>query len=172
MELNNNVVSSCQSDSNCENDFNCPSIELNKTFIHTITNFRFDNIPENIIIEIFKDGRAFSHFIEPWLSQHYPLTHIKGCKKHDFEDLNFAEILYDEKTFTNGGCRFYPSNMFGEGRKFDKNIFEEKAKKLIYIIVSNINFPEIKIKFVRGIDLIKIYPKGEIKLKDFDKFFN
>ena len=62
--------------------------------------------------------------------------------------------------------------MIGEGRKFDKDIFEEKAKKLIYIIVSNIHFPKIKIKFVKGIELIKQYPKGEIKLKEFDKFFN
>ena len=65
-----------------------------------------------------------------------------------------------------------PSNMIGEGRKFDKEIFEEKAKKLIYIIVSNINFPEIKIKFVRGIDLIVDYPDGKIPSKDFVKFFN
>lgn len=151
---------------------NQPSVELNKTFIHTLTNISFDNLPENIITEILKDGRAFSHFIEPWLSQHYPLKHVKGCKKHDFEDLNYAEILYDEKTFTNGGCKFYPSNMIGEGRKFDKNIFLEKAKKLIYIIVSNINFPEIKIKFVRGTDLVDKYPKGEIKLKDFNEFFD
>jgi hypothetical protein len=151
---------------------NPTSIELNKTFTHIITNFTFSDIPENTMIEIFKDGRAFSHFIEPWLSINYPLKHIKGCKKHDFEDLNFPEILYDEKTFTNGGCKFYPSNMIGEGRKFDKNIFEEKAKKLIYIIVCNVNFPEIKVKFVRGIDLIISYPKGEIKLKELDKFFN
>ena len=62
--------------------------------------------------------------------------------------------------------------MIGEGRTFNKEIFEEKAKKLIYIIVSNCNFPEIKIKFVRGIDLIIDYPKGVIPLKDLDKFFN
>ena len=65
-----------------------------------------------------------------------------------------------------------PSNMIGEGRTFNKEIFEEKAKKLIYIIVSNVNFPEIKIKFVKGIEIIVQYPTGVIPLKDFDKFFN
>ena len=65
-----------------------------------------------------------------------------------------------------------PSNMIGEGRKFNKELFEEKAKNLIYIIVSNIDFPEIKIKFVRGVDLIIDYPKGVIPLKDLNKFFN
>ena len=62
--------------------------------------------------------------------------------------------------------------MIGEGRKFNKEIFEEKAKGLIYIIVSNINFPEIKVKFVKGSELIIHYPTGCIPLKDFDKFFN
>ena len=65
-----------------------------------------------------------------------------------------------------------PSNMIGEGRKFDKKFFEEKAKKLIYIIISNVKFPEIKIKFVKGIDLIVDYPDGKIPSKDFIKFFN
>lgn len=62
--------------------------------------------------------------------------------------------------------------MIGEGRKFDKKIFEEKAKKLIYIIISNVDFPEIKIKFVKGIDLIVDYPDGKIPSQDFIKFFN
>ena len=36
----------------------------------------------------------------------------------------------------------------------------------------NINFPEIKVKFVRGSDLIQTYPKGSIPLKDHAKFFD
>jgi hypothetical protein len=147
------------------------NIELDKTYEHTITEYKFDNLPDSKMIEIFKDGRAFSHFIEPWLAEKYPLNHVTGCKKYDHIDKNDSSILYDQKTFTSRGCKYYPSNMIGEGRKFDKDIFEEKAKKLIYIIVSNIHFPKIKIKFVKGIELIKQYPKGEINLKEFDKFF-
>ena len=151
---------------------NNPSVELNKTFIHTIENFSFGGLSQDTLIQIYKDGRPFSYFIEKWLSEHYPLKHIDKCKQYDFEDINSSEILYDEKTFTNRGCKFYPSNMIGEGRQFNQSIFEEKANKLIYIIVSNINFPEIKIKFMRGSDMIIKYPKGEIKLKDFNEFFN
>jgi hypothetical protein len=147
-------------------------IEYNNTYTHTITDFSFGNIPKSIIIQLYKDGRVFSHIIESWLATNYPLIHIKGCKKHDHIDNNNENIKYDQKTFTKGGCKFMPSNMIGEGRTFNKEIFEEKAKKLIYIIVSNINFPEIKIKFVRGIDLIVDYPNGVIPLKDFNKFFN
>jgi len=148
------------------------SIELAKTYTHTIEEFSFDNLPKSVIIETYKDGRAFSHFIEPWLAINYPLIHIKGCKKHDHVDMNDENIKYDQKTFTKRGCKFMPSNMIGEGRTFNTEIFQEKAKKLIYIIVSNINFPEIKIKFMRGIDLIVDYPNGIIPLKEFDKFFN
>jgi hypothetical protein len=62
--------------------------------------------------------------------------------------------------------------MIGEGRKFDKEIFETKAQNLNYIIVSNVNFPEIKIKFVKGSELLIDYPNGVIPSKDFIKFFN
>ena len=149
-----------------------PSVELNKTFEHEIVNISFGNLSREACIAILKDGRPFSHFIEVWLAENYPLVHVKGCKKHDFTDSNYPTILYDEKTFTSKGCSFCPSNMLGQGRKFDKEEFEEKSKKLIFCIVSNIDFPKIKIKFVRGSDLIKLYPKGKILSKDFIKFFN
>ena len=48
---------------------------------------------------------------------------------------------------------------------------EEKTKKLIFGIVSNINFPEIKVKFVTGIDLLKDYPKGIITRDQHNEFF-
>jgi hypothetical protein len=149
-----------------------PSVELNKTFNHEIENYTFGNLSKDICKEILKDGRPFSHFIEEWIALNYPLKHIKGCKKHDFTDENYPEILYDEKTFTKKGCHFCPSNMLGQGRKFDKDIFEEKTKKLIFCIVSNIDFPNIKIRFVKGIELLVKYPKGKIPLKDVIKFFD
>ena len=111
-----------------EEPVNVPSVELNKTFNHTISNFTFGNLPEEVCKEIWKDGRPFSHFIEGWISHNYPLTHVKGCKKYDFTDRNHPEILYDEKTFTSKGCKFCPSNMIGQGRTFDKELFEEKSK--------------------------------------------
>ena len=146
------------------------SILYDITYTHELKDFSFDNIPQSVIIETFKDGRAFSHFIEPWLAINYQLTHVKGCKKYDHIDNE--NIKYDQKTFTKNGCNFMPSNMIGEGRTFNKKIFEKKAKELIYIIISNINFPEIKIKFMKGIDLIVDYPTGKIHFKDFNKLFN
>jgi hypothetical protein len=149
-----------------------PSVEMNTTTVHQIANYGFDNIPKEACEEILKDGRPFSHFIENWLERNYPLIHVKGCKSYDFTDQKYQEILYDEKTFTKRGCRFCPSNMIGQGRKFDKEVFEKKCDKLIFCVVSNINFPEIKIRFVKGSELAAKYPKGTIPPKDHDEFFN
>ncbi len=147
------------------------TIKYNITYVHKIENFSFGNLPESTMIEIYKDGRAFSHFIESWLAINYPLTHVKGCKDHDHTDIHNENIKYDQKTFTKQGCKFMPSNMIGTGRKLDKSVLAEKSKKLIYIIVSNVNFPEIKVKFVKGTDLIASYPGGVVPSKDFVKFF-
>ena len=148
------------------------SIELNTTFTHDIENFGFGDLSREETIEIYKDGRVFSHFIEKWIANHYPLTHVGGCKKYDFVDNNYPDTKYDEKTFTSKGCSFVPSNMLGQGRSFNAEVFKEKSSKLIYCIVSNVNFPEIKIRFVNGSELAKEYPKGKIPLKDHVKFFN
>lgn len=156
--------------------FRIDNIEYGKTYTHLIKNINgFDNLPETSIINIYKDGRPFAHFIELWLAANYPLIHIKGCKSYDHIDLNANKITnankYDQKTFTQHGCNFAPSYMVGKSRTFNKKICEEKANELIYIIVSNIYFPEIKIKFVKGSDLIAEYPKAFIPRRDYDKFF-
>ena len=148
------------------------SVELDKTFEHKIENVAFGELSPETVNDIFKDGRAFSHFIEKWLEQKYPLKHIPGCKNYDFVDINNEEIKYDEKTFTSRGCKYCPSSMIGTGRKFNKEEFEEKTKRLIFCIVSNIHFPRIRVKFVRGISLLAKYPNGSIPSKDADKFFN
>lgn len=149
-----------------------PSVILNHTFVHEIENYSFGNLPAEVCREIYKDGRPFSHFIEHFIAHNYPLDHVAGCKKYDFTDRNAPTILYDEKTFTKGGCKFCPSNMLGQGRVFNQEEFELHCKKLIFCIVSNIDFPTIKIRFVRGDDLILKYPNGIIPLKDHEKFFH
>jgi hypothetical protein len=147
-------------------------IEEEKVFTFTITNFNFDGLSYKSCIEIYKDGRPFSYFIEPWLVLKFPfLKHIKGCKPHDHVNVYNEDITYDQKTFTKLGCKFMPSNMIGQGRTFNEEVFNEKASKLIYIIVSNVYFPQIKVKFIKGIDLIKTYQNGIIKFKDHDNFF-
>lgn len=148
-----------------------PSVQLNKTFTHIIKDYSFGNLSKKTMCELYKDGRAFSYFIEPWLAKHYPLIHVKKNKDHDFIDKNNPNILYDEKTFTHNGCKFCPSNMIGQGRIIDKKIFKKKTKKLIFCIVSNIEFPKIKLKFVRGKDLLSKYPNINIPISKMNEFF-
>jgi len=149
-----------------------PSVELDKTECYTIDDYSFGGLPKETIVDLFKDGRIFSHFIEKWLAAHYPLIHVAGCKDHDFIDGGNPNIHYDQKTFTKGGCRYYESGMIGVGRKFDLEKFQEKAKNMIYIIVSNLDFPDIRVKIIRGSVLMLKYPKGVIPLKDAVQFFN
>lgn len=149
------------------------TIPFNVTINRNMQGCAYDNLSNEECIEVWKDGRVFPHFIERWLARNYPsLKRIKGCKSHDLEDIADKNIKYEQKTFTKDGCDFRPSNMKGVGRKFDQTIFEEKTKKLIFVIVGNIYFPNIQIKFVRGTDLLVSYPKGKIPRNDFDKFFN
>lgn len=150
------------------------AITYNQTFTKTcpVEKIRFGNLSLETLIELFKDGRVFSHFIERDLELDYPIKHVPGCRDHDFIDLSDESIKYDQKTFTEHGCDFTPSNMKGQGRKFDKAVFDEKSRHLTYIIVSNVNFPEIKVRFVKGDELSARYPRGVIALKDHDAFFS
>ena len=81
-----------------EENIQTNSIQMNTTYIHNLDNFTFGNISKEQLINIFKDGRAFSHVIEPWLSVNYPLIHIKGCKNHDHIDIHNTK--YEQKTFS------------------------------------------------------------------------
>jgi hypothetical protein len=148
------------------------SIVFNETKSRTIEHIEFDSLPQDVLKTIFQDGRIFSHFIERVLARDYNLTHITGCKGHDLVEPSNPEIKYEQKTFTSNGCKFMPSNMIGQGRAFDPIVFKEKAEKLNYVIVSNVKFPEIHIRFVKGVDLVSLYPNGEIKTKDHNKFFD
>jgi len=146
-------------------------MKFNQVYQFTLPMPTFDNFSQQEVVEIYKNGSAFSHFIERWLAKKFPITHVKGCKEYDFTDNANPEIKYDAKTLTAGGCKYYPSSMIGTGRKFDQELFEQKANKLIYIIVSNILFPEIRVKFVTGFDLLIQYPNGVIPYADYGKFF-
>ena len=153
------------------------------TQVFHLTNVGFDFLSEGAVRAIFKDGRAFSHFIEPWLAGRtwtdqetgtdFQLEHVTGCKKHDFVVKDeLMTLYYDEKTFTAGGCKFMPSGMIGKGRKFDAVEFQEKVKTMNYVIVDNTEFPKITVKFASGEELAKQYPNGSIPFKDRHKFFD
>ena len=145
--------------------------EFNTTYDHIIDTVAFGSLDQETLQTLFKDGRIFSHFIERFIAKEYGLTHVTGCQGHDLVDPSDATVKYEQKTFTGNGCKFMPSNMIGQGRHFDKSVFDEKVKGLNYVIVSNVAFPKIKIRFVKGCDLATLYPGGEIRSKGHDGFF-
>jgi len=147
-------------------------IDFHKTHTQVLNGIGFDNLPTYLVNKIFTDGRPFSHFAEHWLDNNYnELTHVSGCKNHDFINTYNNLIKYDEKTFTKKGCKYLPSSMIGTGRTFNKEAFESHANKLNYIIVSNVHFPTIKIKFITGSALLAKYPNGKIPYSHHDSFF-
>jgi hypothetical protein len=146
-------------------------------------NIGFDSLSGETLLDVYRDGRAFSHFVEPWLAAKtwrdldtgapFTLTHVRGCKDHDFSVTTEAgqTLLYDAKTFTKRGCKFMPSSMIGTGRKFDAEEFRSKVKNMAYIVVDNVDFPAITVKFATGESLARLYPNGYIPVKDRVKFF-
>ncbi len=136
-------------------------IELNKTYNFNIDSVSFGSIPKVRIHEFFKDGRVASFFLEEQLPHWFPeLTRIEGNKDHDHVDTLGRK--YDAKNFTKGGLRFMPSNQMGAGRKFNALVAHDKANKLIYICCDIVEFPKVRVKFVKGSELIKEYPKCSV----------
>ena len=67
-----------------------PEINLdfsfNKRYEFILRDIKFDNLPEELIFEKFKDGRFFSHIIEKWLEKKFMnLIYVNG-KGYDFID--------------------------------------------------------------------------------------
>ena len=145
-------------------------IELNKTYNFEIKNYSFGDLSTTAMNQIYQDGRVASHLLEPQLVHWFPeLTHIKGCKDHDHTDHSGQK--YDAKNFTKGGLRFKPSNMIGTGRTFNYQGMVDKAQDMIYIACDIIDFPQIKVIFKEGMDLVREYPNGEIKKSQREVLF-
>ena len=77
----------------------------------------------------------------------------------------------EAKNFTKNGAKFMPSRMLGVGRKY----IEEEAHKVInsniYVITDINDMPDIHIRFVKGSELLKEYPKAIIPFKKREEFF-
>jgi len=137
------------------------TIQLNKTYNFTIDNFAFGNLTRDEMIDVFRDGRFVSPLMERELTKLFPaLKHVTGNKDHDHVD--DKGNLYDAKNFTKNGLKFKPSNQLGQGRAFNATIAHQKASKLIYICCDIIDFPNVRVRFIEGANLVKRYPLCEV----------
>jgi len=147
-------------------------IELNKVYNKEIIDFSFGELSREELIELLKDGRFASPFMEKMVTKWFPeLTNVN--KKH-YDHVDIEGNKVEQKGFTRNGCKFIPSNMIGVGRHKDLNKLAEGIEEhyLTYCVVDIIEFPSIKIKFVDGKKLLSEYPSGEIRPNQREELFN
>lgn len=139
------------------------------TDTYQIDNVSFGDLPQDAVNDILKDGRLASHFLERQLCIWYPkLTFVDG---KGYDHVCTEGLLYDQKCFTKGGLGFAPSSMVGAGRKIDEEVASDHCKDIIYICCDIVDFPTVRVKFVKGSELMKSYPKFKIPSKDREQFF-
>lgn len=143
----------------------------NKTYKFEVA-ASFDELPKDVINNMFKDGRVASKFIENILPIWFPELEFVDAKGYDHVNLETGRKL-DAKCFTKGGLTFAPSVMIGAGRKIDESAVHEHAETIDYIACDVVDFPQVRIRFVKGSDLVKDYPGKYCKIpfKERDKFF-
>jgi len=143
---------------------------LDHTYCFNIDNVSFGNLPKETVIDLFRDGRISSAFLEEHIPLWYPkLKRVIGNKDHDH--IGKDGRYYDAKNFTKNGLKFCPSSQIGAGRKINKEKAAESANKLIYILCDIVEFPSIRIVFKNGVLLMKHYPSFTIPYKDRSNIF-
>tara|TARA_Y100000287_G_C14213211_1_gene352037 strand:+ start:88 stop:537 length:450 start_codon:yes stop_codon:yes gene_type:complete len=145
--------------------------EYNKTYDFTV-NASFGDLPQDLINTMFQDGRVASKFLENHLPYWFTDLEFVDAKGYDHVNRNTGRKL-DAKCFTKGGLGYAPSAMVGAGRKIDLHEAHSHADTIDYIACDVVEFPKVRIRFVKGSDLVKNYPnKGcKVPFKDRDNFF-
>ena len=85
-------------------------------------------------------------------------TNFVDIKKHNVKDHDFIDNnnnFMEAKNFTKNGAKFMPSRMLGVGRKYIKEEADKVIKSNIYVITDINDMPKIKMRFVKGIDLLE-----------------
>ena len=133
-------------------------MELNKTYTFTCE-ATFGTLSQDRVYKLLSDGRRASGFLELQLEEWFPDLTFEDGKGYDHVDTNGQQ--YDAKCFTKGGAKFCPSVMLGAGRSVDEVKLWEHANDMIYIFTDIVEFPTVKVRFVKGSDLTQ-YKNGSI----------
>lgn len=144
-------------------------IEYNKNYDFTIE-VSFGDLSKTVLEEVLKDGRLASHFLERQLEVWFPELTFVNAKGYDHIRKD-SDFLYDQKCFTKGGLRFAPSSMIGAGRKIDLNEAHAHANTIDYIACDIIDFPKVRVRFVKGSDLVEKYPSCQVRPNQREKLF-
>tara|TARA_B100000745_G_scaffold199345_1_gene131491 strand:- start:1068 stop:1520 length:453 start_codon:yes stop_codon:yes gene_type:complete len=145
--------------------------KLNKVYNKEIVGFSFGELPREELIELFKDGRVASKFLEKCVAKWFP--EIRNVDQPHYDHIDIEGNKIEQKGFTRNGCKFVPSSMIGKNRHIDLNELAKGIKEhnLTYSIVDIVEFPSIKIKFVNGKKLLSEYSSGQINSNQRHEFF-
>lgn len=145
--------------------------EYDKTYTFQVS-ATFQDLPQELVNEMFQDGRVASKFLENQLPFWFSSLDFVDAKGYDHVDVLTRRKL-DAKCFTKGGMGFAPSGMYGKGRKVNLEEAHAHADTIDYIACDVVEFPTVRVRFVRGSEIIKQYPnKGcRVPLADREKFF-
>jgi len=147
---------------------------LNKVYTFKVKQPTFGNLSIEQVNRLYKDGRM-SKFLELEMTQLFPLLDYVDKNGHDYEmksEVQDFSPKIEMKCFTQRGLKFMPSSMIGVGRKIDIEKFHEKANDLTYLFCDIVEFPEIKVIFKRGDELIDKFPRGSITYKHRNDVFS
>lgn len=139
---------------------------------YVIENISFGDLSKQEVANIFSDGRIASHFLERQLEIWYPFLKFVNKRGYDHINVNDPNDRYDQKCFTEGGLGFAPSSMVGAGRKINEDVAYNHCKDITYICCDIVDFPRVRVKFVPGAALLKLYPKFKIPYRDRNILFS
>ena len=147
--------------------------ENNKKYEFEV-NASFDNLPNEVVNNLFQRGTVASEFFEAWLPKIF--TNLidnrdgNGNADHDLFNTKISKKI-EVRCFTKYGASLIPSGQIGSGRKFNQPQHLEKCYNVDFLLV-NINlFPKIEIFGINGNEAYKKYFKKitYTKGKDFFK---
>jgi hypothetical protein len=146
-------------------------VEFNKVFEFDFGGqVQFGDLPLEEVYELYKDGRVSSKFLEHYIPIWFP--ELKFVDQDGYDHIDANGVKYDLKGFTiSSGAGYAPSNMVGAGRKINISEMHAHAKTINYIFSDITKFPEIRIIFKTGEDMVRDYPNGKIKPNQRDKLF-
>jgi len=146
------------------------NIEFDKVYEFTIS-ASFGDLSQDVVNELLRKGPPNSPFMEKQLAVWFPeIEHIPAQKGWDHkwkyhgpthEEEKLKKLL-DAKSFTKSGLGFAPSHMVGAGRKLIKEEAKEHAHLIDYILCDIVEFPYVRIRFIRGVDLYTLYPSFSV----------
>jgi hypothetical protein len=143
------------------------SVEFDRVFEFTVSNVAFGNLNNEELNKLFRDGRVASHFLEVQITKWFPKLERKEIKRGRAKSDHIDNIgnIYEMKSFTKCGCKVMPSYQYGGSRIFNFVEYDELAQKTKYIVCDIRSFPLVRVIFKQGGDMVKMFPKGLVDVK-------